>query len=134
MIPLAALDVSLEQQIDQLLLLLNDPALTSSKLPASLNEQLNNARKEVGTDNGVGSLEAARSHLRNFINDVQHLIEKGDIAPDKGKPLLDGAAAILEQIEGNHPPKHSVDDGNPPESDLGSWSRLRGSDRPDNFE
>jgi hypothetical protein len=43
--------------------------------------------------------------LKNFIRDVERLIEKGDITPDKGKPLLDGAAAILEHIEGNQPPR-----------------------------
>ena len=108
--PLAALDVSLEEQIDQLLLLLNAPEIQNLKLPESLNSQLTNARGEVSSDNAPGQFVAARSHLGNFIKDLQNLLEKGIITASQAQPLLDGAKAILEQIEGNHPPKHGSDE------------------------
>jgi len=111
--PVAALDVSLEEQIDQLLLLLNDPAVESLTLPASLNAQLINARREVGNENIAGQFVAARAHLTNFVKDLEELIARGSISAAQAQSMLDGALAILEQIEGNHPGKMHMDNGDP---------------------
>jgi len=109
-VPLAALDVNLEEQIDQLLLLLNAPEIQNLTLPVSLNSQLTNARGQVSSDKAPGQFVAARSHLDNFIKDLQNLVDRGNITASQAQPLLDGAKLVLEQIEGNHPPKHSSDD------------------------
>jgi ELWxxDGT repeat protein len=111
--PLAALDVSLEEQIDELLVLLNDPALQSL---TSLSAQLTTARIEVGNENIAGQFVAARAHLTNFIKEVQGLVDHGRITAAQAQPLLDGADAILEQIEGNHPKTARTDQSD--ESDL----------------
>ena len=115
--PLGALDVSLEEQIDQLLLLLNDPAIQTVTLPTSLHAQLINARSEVGHENVAGQFVAARAHLINFVRGVRGLVDNGNLTALQAQPLLDGADAILEQIEGNHP-NRTHNDG----SDQGSWS------------
>jgi hypothetical protein len=69
--------------------------------------------REVTRDTGQGQFVAARSHLRNFIAALQHLVDHGNIAALQAQPLLDGAGAILEQIEGNHSAKHSAGDTAP---------------------
>ena len=92
-------DVSLQEQIDQLLLLLS--AATTSRPPLVV--LLQTARRLITMGNSQGNLTAARAQLMNFIAEVERLIAKGDMAPDKGAPLLQGAQDILEQIEGNHP-------------------------------
>ena len=108
--PLEALDVSLEEQIDQLLLLLNDPAVQGLALQASLGSQLTNARNEVGNQNVAGQFVAARAHLINFIKGLEGLVENGRITAAQAQPMLDGAKAILEQIEGNNPNRTHTDD------------------------
>ena len=111
--PLAALDVSLEEQIDELLTLLDDTITESVRLPASLNALLTSARGEVGNEHIAGQFVAARVHLINFIKAVQGLVARGSLSASQAQPLLDGAAAILEQIEGNHPKKAQADEGDP---------------------
>jgi ELWxxDGT repeat protein len=110
-VPLTALDVSLEEQIDELLALLDETVLESVRLPASLNALLANARGEVGNENVAGQFVAARGHLINFIRAVQALVARGTLTASQAQPLIDGATAILEQIEGNHPGKAHGDEG-----------------------
>jgi hypothetical protein len=112
-VPLAALDVSLEEQIDELLALLDDTVTESVRLPASLNALLTNARGEVGNEQLAGQFVAARLHLINFIKAVRGLVARGSLTTSQAQPLLDGAAAILEQIEGNHPKKTLADESDP---------------------
>jgi ELWxxDGT repeat protein len=109
--PLAALDVSLEEQLDELLALLNATVLESVRLPASLNALLTGARGEVGNEDVAGQFVAARGHLFNFIRAVQALVARGTLTASQAQPLIDGATAILEQIEGNHPVKAHADEG-----------------------
>jgi len=66
------------------------------------------ARNLVAEDNSQGNLTAARAHLMNVIKDLRRLIDKGDIASDKGIPLVEGAQAILEQIQGDRPVRPPV--------------------------
>jgi len=111
--PLEALDVSLEEQIDQLLALLDDAIAQGATVPESLRAQLMAARDEVGNENIAGQFVAARAHLGNFARDVARLVEQGGIPADAGQQLGDGAAAILEQIEGNHPQRALTVDSDP---------------------
>jgi hypothetical protein len=83
--------------------LLDATVLESVRLPASLNALLTTARGEVGNEQIGGQFVAARVHLINFIKAVHGLVARGSVAASQAQPLLDGAAAILEQIEGNHP-------------------------------
>jgi hypothetical protein len=64
---------------------------------------LKNARKEVAKNDIAGQFVAARRHLMNFIRDLQRLVDQQKVSAAAAQPLLDGAAAILEQIEGSHP-------------------------------
>jgi hypothetical protein len=104
-VPIDALDVSLEDQIGELLALLTDPALDGLALPAALTAQLSDARREVGRENIAGQFVAARAHLTNFVNHLDALMAHGAITAAQGQPLLDGARSILEQIEGSQPGK-----------------------------
>ena len=118
-VPLAARDVSLEEQIDELIALMNGTVLETVRLPASLNAFLTNARSEVGNEQIAGQFVAARVQLTNFISAVGGLVARGSLTPSEAQQLLDDAAAILEQIEGNRPKKSLLDDGREggPESD-----------------
>jgi hypothetical protein len=71
---------------------------------------LTNARREVGNDQIAGQFVAARAHLRNFIEGLQRLVDRGSITAGDAQALLDGADAILEQIEGNRPKQTHADD------------------------
>ena len=110
-VPLAALDVSLEEQLDELIALLDATVLESVRLPASLNALLTGARGEVGNEHIGGQFVAARVHLINFIKAVQGLVARESLTASQAQPLLDGAAAILEQIEGNHPKRTEANEG-----------------------
>jgi hypothetical protein len=110
-VPLAALDVSLEEQLDELIALLDGTVTESVRLPASLNALLTNARAEVGNEPIGGQFVAARAHLTSFIVAVQRLLDRGSLTGSQAQALLDGATAILEQIEGNHPEKTLPDQG-----------------------
>ena len=57
-----------------------------------------------------GPLFAQPAH---FIKAVQGLVARGSLTTSQAQPLLDGAAAILEQIEGNDPKKTLADEGDP---------------------
>ncbi|HET9219488.1 MAG TPA: hypothetical protein VFR18_21055 [Terriglobia bacterium] len=105
--PLASLDVSLEEQIDQLLAILSGPNTGSAAAAKQLQALLDSARRVISSGNSQGNLIAARAHLMNFSKSVQRLIERGETPEDKGALLLDGGEAILEQIEGNHPVRQS---------------------------
>ena len=79
----------------------------------SLNALLTSAGGEVGNDNIAGQFVAARVHLTNFIRAVQGLVARGSLTASQAQPVLDGATAILEQIEGNHPKRAQADEGDP---------------------
>ena len=119
--PLAALDVSLEEQIDELLGVTDRTVSENVRLPASLNALLTGARGEVGNEQIAGQFVAARVHLSNFIKAVQGLVARGSLTTSQAQPLLDGATAILEQIEGNHPKKTLADQGDPGISMASNW-------------
>jgi ELWxxDGT repeat protein len=112
-VPLAALDVSLEEQLDELIALLDATVLETVRLPASLNALLTGARGEVGNEQIAGQFVAARVHLVNFIKAVQGLVARGSLTASQAQPLLDGATVILEQIEGNHPKRTDSNEGDP---------------------
>src|SRR5262249_38770592 len=109
-VPLEALDVSLEEQIDQLLALLSDAQLNGVQMPASLDAQLTNARREVGRDNIAGQFVAARQHLTNVVKELTALIAREETPQTRAQPMRDGAAAIVEQMEGNQQKKADVND------------------------
>jgi hypothetical protein len=88
-------DVSLREQIDQLLLLLS--AATTSRPPLVV--LLQTARRLITMGNSQGNLTAARAQLMNFIAEVERLIAKGDMAPDKGAPLLQGAQIFSSRLK-----------------------------------
>ena len=96
--------------LSELLALLDDTVNESVRLPASLNAQLTNARGEVGGEHIAGQFVAARVHLINFVKAVQGLVARGSLSAAQAQSLLDGATAILEQIEGNHPKRALADD------------------------
>lgn len=93
--------------------MLNETVIESLRLPASLNALLTSARGEVGNEHIAGQFVAARVHLINFIKAVQGLVARGSLTASQAQPLLDGATAILEQIEGNHPKRTHADEGDP---------------------
>ena len=90
-IPLQALGVSLEEQIDQLRLVLSDPTVINARRTPPLTAALENARRFLSSTNGQGNLTAARAHLINFHQSIRRLIERGDISVNNGKQLADGA-------------------------------------------
>lgn len=50
------------------------------------------------------------AHLINFIKGLKELVENGRITAAQAQPMLDGAEAVLEQIEGNNPNRTHTDD------------------------
>ena len=109
--PLAAVSVSLEEQIDQLLVMLNTSLASGCGTSNALANWLQSARQAISLGNGKGNLTSARAHLLNFIARLEQLTGTGAVSPAVAAPLLQGARDILEQIEGNRPVRTPVETG-----------------------
>ena len=104
--PVEALAVSAQEEIDELLSQideLEEAGSTSAQRARQLANTLGVARDLIDQ----GNLTAAQALLTQFIREVERLIEKGDLAAEDGQPLIDGANAILSQIDGNQPSNQS---------------------------
>ena len=107
--PLAAVSVSLEEQIDHLLLMLNTSLPSGGGQTNALDNWLRSASHAISK--GKENLTPARAHLLNFIGRLEQLTGTGAVSPAVAAPLLQGARDILEQIEGNRPVRTPVDTG-----------------------
>ena len=57
---------------------------------------------------GVLSGAAFGPHLANFYSQLQQMVDQGKVSAAQAAPLLEGAADILEQIQGNNPKRKSL--------------------------
>ena len=86
-----AIVAALDALIDQLLY---DGALNSGQARA-----LHNHLKSMLKQYDKGNYNAARSKVQAFMNQVNNFVANGILTAEQAQPLLDGAAALLAQID-----------------------------------
>ena len=86
--PLSAVSVSLDEQIDQLVIMLNTSLSSKSGRRTHWRLGSESARRLIARDNSQGNLTAAQAHLLNFIGRLEQLTATGDVNPEVAAPLI----------------------------------------------